>query len=184
MSDDLLQTPPVTAEKLIDVFDRLFLQAENTRLRGGAEEPFYAPSTAGEPATVWFRADYVRSALHEVAHWCLAGVARRQLPDYGYWYTPDDRNASQQSAFFSVEARPQAIERSFCEPLGLPFRPSVDNLALVIDTDALQAFESRLDAAYETYIRAGLPARAALFRDALVGRANIGDDLCRHRQTR
>lgn len=181
MTDGRLPVPSVTAKALIAVFDQLFLQAENTCLRGGAEEPFYAPSTGDEPATVWFRADFVRSALHEVAHWCLAGAARRQLADYGYWYTPDDRNAQQQSAFFSVEARPQAIERSFCEPLGLPFRPSVDNLALAIDPSVLQAFENRLDLAYKTYRRTGLPPRAALFRDALAVEINI-DGPCQQRQ--
>ena len=182
MSDGLSHKPLVTAQRLIDVFDRLFVDAENTRLRGGAEEPFYAPPKGGEPATIWFRADYVRSALHEVAHWCLAGVARRQLPDYGYWYTPDDRNAAQQAAFFSVEARPQAIERSFCEPLGLPFRASVDNLSLAIDADALQAFECRLDLAYRSYMTMGLPARAALFRNVLADQDDIDDGPRKQRQ--
>jgi elongation factor P hydroxylase len=54
--------------------------------------------------------DYLASALHEVAHWCLAGVERRKLEDYGYWYSPDGRSRGEQSAFENVEARPQALE--------------------------------------------------------------------------
>ena len=96
----------MTAESVVATFNRLFQVPDETVLVGGASEPFYLK---GQPNQVFFRADYVRSALHEVAHWCVAGRCRRGLPDYGYWYTPDGRSAERQAAFFSVEAKPQAI---------------------------------------------------------------------------
>ena len=99
--------------------------SHQTRLVGGFDEPFYQ---AGPPAQIQFRADYARSALHEVAHWCVAGASRRTLDDYGYWYEPDGRDAAQQAAFEQVEVRPQALEAMFCQACGLEFAPSIDNL--------------------------------------------------------
>ena len=97
-------------EALVRVFNRVFQAAEATILCGGAAEPYYEP---GAPSVIYFREDFDRSALHEVAHWCVAGPVRRGLSDYGYWYAPDGRNAEQQSAFYSVEVKPQAIEALF-----------------------------------------------------------------------
>ncbi len=48
------------------------------------------------------------SALHEISHWCIAGKARRELVDFGYWYCPDGRDAMTQSQFEDVEVKPQA----------------------------------------------------------------------------
>ena len=118
-------TDLVDAHQLIRLFDNVFGVSDNTVLIGGANEPFYQP---GSPHRIYFRADYFRSALHEVAHWSVAGQRRRELPDYGYWYSPEGRDDDQQQAFFMVEARPQAIERCFCEALGVAFSPSVDNV--------------------------------------------------------
>ncbi len=159
--------PEVTAAAVIEVFDQCFAASEHTRLVGGAAEPFYQPAVGQRLAEIQFRADYVRSALHEVAHWCHAGRARRRLPDYGYWYTPDDRNADQQAAFFAVEARPQAIEKLFCQALGIGFRASVDNLNLQISEQDLAAFDQRLEQARLDYLSAGVPSRAARFIAAL-----------------
>ena len=93
------------------IFDQLFLHQYNTCLRGGGAEPIYLPaSSCGELHRVIFRHDYFSSALHEVAHWCIAGPLRRQQVDYGYWYVPDGRDAQQQLRFEQVEARPQALE--------------------------------------------------------------------------
>ena len=55
-----------------------------TRLAGGFPEPFYKAPSADAPAEVQFTRDYERSALHELAHWCIAGDSRRLLDDYGY----------------------------------------------------------------------------------------------------
>lgn len=97
---------------------------------GGFDEPEYIPGNASQPASIRYRFDYVQSALHEVAHWCVAGEARRKLHDYGYWYAPDGRNAAQQAKFYEVESRPQALEWLFSSAAGISFRPSLDNLSL------------------------------------------------------
>ena len=121
----------------------------------------------GQPNQVLFRADYVRSALHEVAHWCVAGRRRRGLPDYGYWYTPDGRSAERQAAFFLVEAKPQAIESLFCEALNVAFAPSVDNLVHASSDSALRAFEKRIGFWRARLLGGGLPRRASRFMAAL-----------------
>ena len=101
------------------------------RLIGGFEEPLYLPATDSRAAEIRFRHDYPSSALHEVAHWCLAGARRRALEDYGYWYEAD-RGSKAQHAFESVEARPQALEWVFSRAVGCVFRVSADNLSIGI----------------------------------------------------
>ncbi|MBZ2187511.1 elongation factor P hydroxylase [Alcanivorax sp. JB21] len=117
--------PVHRAQDLEALFAQTFAAHYNTVLCGGAEEPLYQP---GAPHRIVYTRDYFRSALHEVAHWCVAGEKRRQLPDYGYWYAPDGRDAVQQQAFEQVEVRPQALELLFCEACGHPFSVSLDNL--------------------------------------------------------
>ena len=150
--------------QLVALFNATFEQSERTVLQGGADEPYYVP---GEPHRIFFREDFVRSALHEVAHWCVAGEFRRALPDYGYWYSPDGRDAGQQLAFFAVEARPQAIERNFCEAIGILFSPSVDNVDVQIEPHHLCRFEARIEEWCDQFERSGLPPRAAQFVIAL-----------------
>lgn len=157
----------ISAENLVALFNQTFAQSENTLLVGGADEPFYLPADGDNSARIFFRSDYVRSALHEIAHWSQAGEKRRACPDYGYWYAPDGRDAAQQAAFFSVEAKPQAIEKHFCDALNLPFKPSIDNLYLQIPESEIRAFEVRLETAYQHYAEHGLPGRAALFKRVL-----------------
>ena len=112
-------------KRIEDAFADCFSETFNTVLVGGAEEPFYR---VGDPHRIEYRADYVRSALHEIAHWCVAGADRRAQDDYGYWYSADGRNAQQQAAFEQAEILPQAIEAEFCAALRIPFAPSLDNL--------------------------------------------------------
>ena len=161
------------AHQLTHLFNREFAVSDETELIGGAAEPYYQP---GAPHRVYFRADYVRSALHEVAHWCVAGARRRQLPDYGYWYSPDGRDAEQQQAFFAVEARPQAIERYFCEATGIPFRPSVDNVGAHIEPQQLRRFEARIQEWCDQFERIGLPPRADRFVTALRSMTRLSRD--------
>lgn len=158
-----------SAATICALFDALFLPLENTRLLAGGEEPVYLPAEpGGTPARIVFRHDYVASALHEVAHWCIAGPGRRALVDYGYWYAPDGRGPAEQEAFERLEARPQAIEWIFSLACGLPFRPSIDNLDGVAG-DA-RGFGARIAAQAERLCLHGLPPRAARFRDALAAR--------------
>jgi elongation factor P hydroxylase len=167
-----------TAGELCALFDALFLECENTRLCAGGEEPLYVPASASAPARIVFRHDYVASALHEVAHWCIAGPERRLLGDYGYWYCPDGRDAGTQRRFERVEARPQALEWLFSDACGLRFRPSADNLHG--ECAAIDGFAAAIAAAARAYCRDGLPARAATFRRALAqrfgGTAAQGED--------
>lgn len=156
----------VTSDKVVCLFNTTF-STDKTVLIGGADEPLYRPATDTKPAMIQFRLDYLRSALHEVAHWCVAGPARRSLPDYGYWYSPDDRNADEQAAFFAVEARPQALESLFCEALGIPFAASIDNLTLSISEAERREFDRRIAAAKAHYQRRGLPVGAQKFVAAL-----------------
>ncbi|EKF75003.1 hypothetical protein A11A3_06101 [Alcanivorax hongdengensis A-11-3] len=108
------------------LFRATFFQSHDTVLEGGAAEPLYRP---GSPHRIVYSHDYFRSALHEIAHWCVAGARRRQLEDYGYWYAPDGRDAAQQAEFARVEVYPQALEALFCAACGHGFRVSLDNLS-------------------------------------------------------
>ncbi|WP_101675240.1 elongation factor P hydroxylase [Alloalcanivorax mobilis] len=118
------------------LFRASFFADYRTLLIGGAEEPSYHPGaelntenrTLNTVSTIHYTRDYFRSALHEVAHWCVAGAARRAREDYGYWYAPDGRDAAQQLEFMRVEVRPQALEALFCAACDHPFRVSLDNL--------------------------------------------------------
>jgi elongation factor P hydroxylase len=153
-------------QDLIRLFDGCFEARFNTVLRGGAEEPLYRPAGDHDPRhCVVFTRDYFASALHEVAHWCIAGARRRQLEDYGYWYCPDGRDAHQQRAFERVEARPQAIEWAFHIAAGSRFRASADNLSG--DPADLEAFRRRIFERLCSYRREGFPPRAQVFIDTL-----------------
>jgi len=151
-------------EALVAVFNHVFQAADATVLCGGAAEPYYQPGT---PSVIYFREDFDRSALHEVAHWCVAGPERRRLPDYGYWYAPDGRNAEQQSAFYGVELKPQAIEALFCEALGLAFAVSVDNLTVDANCPEIVNFEVAVHRQIGLFRQRGLPNRARRFKDVL-----------------
>ena len=161
------------AHQLMHLFNQEFAESDTTELIGGAAEPYYEPGSLNR---IYFRADYVRSALHEVAHWCVAGSRRRQLPDYGYWYSPDGREAEQQQAFFAVEARPQAVERCFCEAIGIPFSPSVDNVGAQIEPQQLCCFEARIQEWCDQFAHTGLPPRAARFITALRSTTSLSQE--------
>lgn len=163
---------PPTAEVICRIFETALGLEFHTTLSGGSDEPLYSPRTSTALARISFRHDYVSSALHEVAHWCLAGAERRAMQDYGYWYEPDGRCALQQQRFVGVEARPQALEWLFSLACGVHFRLSVDNL----DAPHDGAGESALANAVAEQARAlratGLPPRAARFFEALRGEFN------------
>lgn len=144
----------------------------NTRLVGGAREPLYTPAAEGRPACIYYTRDYFRSALHEVAHWCIAGRARRQREDYGYWYAPDGRSAKQQTLFLRVEEKPQALELLFCAACGHDFFVSTDNLGGV-DGDRA-AFERAVFNRASGWLKTGTPPRAHLWLDVLAGHYAAG----------
>lgn len=158
----------VEATTLERVFAACFGERERTRLVGGAEEPLYLPAAAGDGwHEIHYRADYPASALHEVAHWCIAGAARRRLADYGYWYAPDGRDAATQRAFEAVEARPQGLEWLFAQACGLPFRLSLDNLDGQLAADGRERFAAAVVAEARSWQARGPAGRAGRFLEAL-----------------
>lgn len=166
-------TSELDAAEIVEVFNTVFEESHGTTLTGGADEPYYRV-TDGK-ATIFFREDFIASALHEVAHWCLAGIERRQQDDYGYWYVAD-RDAEAQARFESVEVKPQALEWLFSQLLGIPFRVSADNLALE-NYDSLP-FRRRVHEAANTMVSQGLQGRALKFALALNAYARQDQSWC------
>lgn len=162
-------TDPV-ASRIARIFNREFLASHHTLMCGGAAEPLYEPAAGPKPARVVFTYDYPASALHEAAHWCLAGPRRRAQRDYGYWYLPGPRDPQQRAAFFAAEADVQAVEALFAQVCGVRFVISADDFAAL--PHELERFESvvaqRLAAR-----RTALPLRARRFCDALAGAFSI-----------
>lgn len=142
----------------IHLMNTRYLAAHNTVLTGGFEEPFYAAAKYGNPAYIRFTREYFRSALHELAHWCVAGEARRRQDDFGYWYAPDGRSQAQQDEFYRMEVKPQAIEWAFSLVVGIPFDVSVDNLEN--DVQSASAFKENVRQQLTAYILNGFPKRA------------------------
>ncbi len=161
-------------EQICAVFTACFTGSHRAALISGGEEPFYQPAASDrEFHQIVFRADYAASALHEVAHWCIAGEARRQRPDYGYWYEPDGRNRESQGIFERVEVRPQALECLFSLAAAMPFQVSVDNLG----GEEIDPFPFQLAVwqQVQVYLHGGLPPRGEQFRRALA--AHFGTEL-------
>ncbi len=153
-------------DHLIQIFNQCFAKDYRTKLARGEEEPLYVPAkTPDDYHVVYFAHGFLSSALHECAHWFIAGSARRLLPDYGYWYQPDGRTASQQALFQHVEIKPQALEWILSEICGHRFVFSFDNLnGDLADT---QAFKQAVCDQVAVYKSKGLPLRAARFANAL-----------------
>lgn len=159
----------LSVKRVEAVFSQCFAHSTNTRLCGGFDEPLYRPvSTGGQINELRYRKDFFSSALHEASHWCIAGPARRLQTDFGYWYTPDGRNRSQQTAFENVEYKPQALEWFFSRACGHRFRISVDNLdAGTANDSADNVFELRVLAQARAWCKKGLPVDAGRFFQAL-----------------
>lgn len=153
-------------EDLIAIFNRCFLEKYNTRLVKGGGEPIYLPASEHQPHhELIFAHGFFASALHECSHWLIAGDARRQLVDFGYWYAPDGRTAEQQVLFQQVEVKPQAIEWILSVACGFRFRVSVDNLnGQEAETDR---FKQSVFQRVAQLCEEGLSERTALFREAL-----------------
>lgn len=167
---------PHESRQLVELFNQTFLASHATCLVGGGLEPLYEPAQSpGALNRIVFTRDYFASALHEVAHWCVAGPERRQRPDYGYWYAPDGRTQEQQAEFERVEVKPQALEWLFAEAAGWQFRVSSDNLA-----SCLGPSEKFLDAIYRQvlgYCEGRLNARVQAFLSALLSYYQNGASL-------
>jgi len=155
-----------SAEEIAGRFNRLFARSHRVHLVGGGAEPVYLPASTDSFGLIRYTCDYPNSALHEVAHWCIAGARRRQLVDYGYWYQPPPRTLQQQRAFLRVEARVQALESIFADACNSVFNVSID------DVDNLSGFEDllahRVCLERRRWCSAGIPPRAEAFRRVLL----------------
>ncbi len=146
-------------EDLITIFNETFLESENTILVKGDDEPIYLPKDEAHPHhRIVFAHGFFQSGLHEIAHWCIAGKARRQMVDFGYWYCPDGRDEKTQGAFENHEVRPQALEWLFTQAVGRKFGVSCDNLAGDFEPDRLQ-FQQRVQQEVMRMFDDGIPVR-------------------------
>ncbi|GLT17378.1 hypothetical protein GCM10007938_11550 [Vibrio zhanjiangensis] len=154
-------------QDLINIFNHIFLPEYNTRLELGGDEPIYLPAdeTHANHRIIFARGFYA-SALHEIAHWCVAGPKRRLLEDFGYWYEPDGRTESAQAEFEKVEIRPQAYEWILSMSAGFPFTVSCDNLNGEFEPDRL-AFMNKVHQEVGRIFVSGFPLRVSLLSDAL-----------------
>ncbi|MFT6269671.1 MAG: elongation factor P hydroxylase [Alphaproteobacteria bacterium] len=163
------QNKPKSDCDLQSIFSLCFSEYFNAQLQGNALEPLYTPANAKQTAnTIFYRHDYFSSALHEIAHWCIAGNKRREQIDYGYWYAPDGRTAQQQNDFELVERKPQALEWAFSIACNIPFRVSIDNLNAQDDDEEASAdqehkFTQAVNRQLTQYVKQGFPARASIF---------------------
>lgn len=147
------------------VFARCFEARYGVRLVARDDEPLYEPCSGGLARLGYVR-DHPRSALHEVAHWCIAGRERRARMDFGYWYRPGPRSMLEQRRFEAVEAWPQALERLFCEAIDLPFEVSIDDLESSAAHEA-KRFDEAVQRQAREALRLAQPARAMVYRSAL-----------------
>lgn len=159
-------------DDLIRLFNHCFTQEYRTKLAYGQGEPLYVPAREPRsPHMIYFAHGFFSSALHECAHWLIAGKARRALEDYGYWYTPEGRTPEQQVLFQQVEIKPQALEWILSDACGYRFQLSFDNLESTID--AKTAFAEAVALQKSRYEQQGLPARAQRFYRVLLGHYQV-----------
>jgi len=154
-------------QDLINIFNATFLSEYNTRLELGGDEPIYLPADDSQPNhRIIFARGFYASALHEIAHWCVAGPERRLLEDFGYWYEPDGRTEAVQAEFEKVEIRPQAYEWILSLSAGFPFTVSCDNLNGDFEPDRL-AFMHKVHTEVGKIFEQGMPLRVRMLSDAL-----------------
>ncbi|QUM88360.1 elongation factor P hydroxylase [Moritella sp. 36] len=159
-------------QDLIRIFNHTFSSEFNTQLVKGDDEPIYMPMNTNfeqyvscDHHRIIFAHGFFSSGMHEISHWLVAGLARHQLVDFGYWYIADGRNAQQQAEFEKVEIVPQAIEWIICVAAGAKYRVSVDNVSdIVIDR---LAFQHKIHKQVQIYLEKGLSTRTQALVSAL-----------------
>lgn len=160
-------TPPHEIETLIALFNATFEKTRNTRLICCEAEPIYRPADAVTPYhRIVFAHGFFASALHEIAHWCVAGKERRLLEDFGYWYEPDGRSGERQAEFERVEVKPQALEWIFSKSANFEFHFSADNLEA--DARPSETFMHNVWQQVQDYLGDGLPEDAQLWSQTLI----------------
>ncbi len=140
---------------------------EATRLVPTQQEPYYLPKNITHPWHQIFYTEHSYTSLfHEVSHWCIASLERRQQIDYGYWYQESSRDQHAQQIYLNSEAKTQALEWILCK--------TVNAKICVIPDNQPQSFEPSLEfkqkifMALQQYFAKGLPIRAQQLVDALL----------------
>jgi elongation factor P hydroxylase len=162
---------PMTHARIAASFNARF--GRQATLIGGAPEPLYVPPAPLRPAIIRYTRDYAQSALHEIAHWCLASPGRRARVDYGMWYLPPPRTMQDQARFFAVEVPVQALEMLLAQACGVPFQFSVDNPG--VDDPAAEAeFQMKVRQAHSALCSEGPSDLAVAVLQALNPGASSG----------
>ncbi len=159
---------PMRDDEIARRFNAAFSRSHGTVLIGGALEPRYLPARGHRPAVIRYTRDYAQSALHELAHWCLAGPRRRTRVDYGYWYLPPPRTPLQQRQFEAVETPVQGLELIMAAATGVRFHVSADNPGEAHGDSV--GFEKGIFESATRRLKAGLNPRTLAVLDALNSR--------------
>lgn len=155
------------AQTLIALFNATFSETQHTHLVCCEKEPVYRPADNQTPYhRIIFAHGFFASALHEIAHWCVAGAKRRLVEDFGYWYEPDGRSAERQAEFEQVEVKPQALEWIFSQAADFTFHFSADNLSL--NNQPSSHFKKAVQDQVKTYLTEGLPQDAQIWTTCLI----------------
>jgi elongation factor P hydroxylase len=158
------------------IFNQCFAGSYNTRIVGGADEPLYLPLGLSGQAELHFREDFAASALHEAAHWCIAGAKRRGQRDFGYLYIAPPRSPSQQCRFFAGEVQAQALESVFATACNVQFVLSTDQFGpTAVDCGYFARRVATTRLAFSRRLAAKPDTCGARFARALAGASGTGD---------
>ena len=151
------------ASVICEIFNSGVGERYGTVIHGGRDEPLFFPR-CDSLDEIYFRNNFASSALHEIAHWCIAGAERRKIIDYGYWYK-ENRTTREQLQFETLEIRPQALEWIFSKAAGIRFHVSLDNFERISE----DCFEFRASVRKEAKkLLTLMNKRASLFLSDLV----------------
>lgn len=162
-----------THQALARVFNLRFGERYNVVCVGGFAQPEYLPADQTQGAAqLGYTQDYAASALHEIAHWCIAGTRRLALADFGYDYLPPPRDKRIQQRFFALEYKVQLLEAWFALGTGVRFVASADNFECT--QIAYDVFAQKIADALALPSMLKIPLRAQQFTNALAA-AGLGD---------
>lgn len=157
----------ILCEELATLFNTIFEASHQTVVIGTEDEPHYLPKGDGRlHHYIFYTQDSYTSLMHEVAHWCRAGLQRRQLPDYGYWYQAENRPPHAQQLYVQSESKTQALEWIFCVAAGLRLQIIPENQPHSFEP-SLEFKRSIYDATLN-YLRLGLSDRSDRFKQKLL----------------
>ena len=171
MHDKQRPTPysmQISDRLVAQIFNSCFETSHRTILIGGGKEPIYRPGLdSSELNKIIYRQDFYASALHEAAHWCIAGKERRKKPDFGYIYQ-ETRCLKDQIDFCNLEAKPQALESIFHDAIGSDsFTPSLDGIEFQNDSRLVEEFSKIIQLEKIRYLKR-MPPRAKIFAASLI----------------